>query len=436
MPTKEQINICWLRRDLRLTDHHALYAALNTDKPCLLIFLFDEDILNKLPRPYDLRLQYIHEQLNALNLALAPYQSSIYTAHGHVLELWQNLIESYNISGVYFNEDYEPAARERDAAVTALLKTKGISTYAFKDQCLLAPQEVLKSDGSPYTVFTPYYNQWLIKQEENAAAYYPSEKKLTQSYKAIHRLISLESLGFQAQQQHWPQFNAQALKDYAAYRDYPAAAKTSMGSVDLRFGRLSVRQIFRAGLEAQAAVFIKQLAWRDFYMMILYYFPHTPNRAFKPLYDHIEWLNNEEAFQRWCAGQTGYPLVDAGMRELNATGHMHNRLRMVTASFLVKHLLIDWRWGEAYFAEKLLDYDQANNVGGWQWACGSGNDAAPYFRVFNPELQAKKFDPEHQYINKWVPEWQKKTYAPVIVEHKFARARALEYYKKALNSLR
>jgi len=315
------------------------------------------------------------------------------------------------------------------------LKQNNIAFHTFKDQVIFEKGEVKKADGTPYTVFTPYYKQWQLKLNEFYLKSYPTEKYFKNLYQSSgFDLPSLAQIGFSPSDAKFPSSNYQdKLDGYEKDRDFPAKNATTRLGMHLRFGTLSIRKVVSEALTQKADKWVSELAWREFYMMILWHFPHTVNSAFKPAYDQIKWKNNEKEFELWCKGETGYPLVDAGMKELNNTGFMHNRVRMVVASFLCKHLLIDWRWGEAYFAEKLLDYEQASNVGGWQWACGSGNDAAPYFRVFNPELQLKKFDPKMEYVFKWAPEY-KQAIAPMpIVNHEFARKRVLEAYKKALN---
>ncbi|MGE6220226.1 cryptochrome/photolyase family protein [Nubsella zeaxanthinifaciens] len=432
--SESPINICWLRRDLRLADNAALYHALKAEEPVLLLFIFDKEILDKLTDKKDARVDFIYQQLNEINEQLIKLGSSILIKHDTPENAWKEVLKEYQVSKVFTNHDYEPYAKQRDEEIAKLLKKENASFNTFKDQVIFEKDEVQKADGKPYTVFTPYYKQWSQKLNAFYLKSYPTEKYFKNLYqtKAI-AFPSLSSIGFQASDVKFPSSNFKShLKDYENDRDYPAKNATTRIGMHLRFGTVSVRQVVTEALAQKADKWVSELAWREFYMMILWHFPHTVSKAFKPDYDRIQWKNNEKEFERWCKGETGYPLVDAGMRQLNETGFMHNRVRMVVASFLCKHLLIDWRWGEAYFAEKLLDYEQASNIGGWQWACGSGNDAAPYFRVFNPELQLKKFDPKMEYVFKWAPEY-KKAIAPMpMIEHDFARKRALDTYKKAL----
>ncbi|GAB1462759.1 cryptochrome/photolyase family protein [Pedobacter sp.] len=430
-----KINICWLRRDLRLEDHAALYHALKVENPVLLVFIFDKNILNKLENKADARIDFIHQQLSKINEQLLKKGSSLLVKYDTPEKAWQEIIKDFDVATVYTNHDYEPYAKERDNEIAKLLKKAGIAFHTFKDQVIFEKDEVQKADGTPYTVFTPYYKQWQQKLNSFYLKSYPVNKYFKNLYQTkAFEFPTLKKIGFSASNTKFPAANfAAKLVSYEKDRDFPAKDATTHLGLHLRFGTVSIRKAASQALAQKADKWVSELAWREFYMMILWHFPHTTSKAFKPNYDHIQWRNNEKEFELWCKGETGYPLVDAGMRELNNTGFMHNRVRMVVASFLCKHLLIDWRWGEAYFAEKLLDYEQASNVGGWQWACGSGNDAAPYFRVFNPELQLKKFDPKMEYVFKWAPEYKKALLPVPIVAHEFARKRVLETYKKALN---
>ncbi|MEJ5993295.1 deoxyribodipyrimidine photo-lyase [Pedobacter sp. Du54] len=428
------ISICWLRRDLRLEDNAALYHALKSQYPVLILFIFDENILHKLANKTDVRVTFIHQQLAKINSDLQKKGSSLLIKYGTPEEIWPVILKEYNIKAVYANHDYEPYARKRDDGLQEFLRSESINFNTFKDQVIFEKNEVIKADGKPYTVFTPYYNIWLKKLTDFYTKSYPTEKYFTNLLQTKKLPFpSLKEIGFEQSPQKIPSLNFESkLKNYDKERDYPAIDATTRIGVHLRFGTVSIRKVVREAQKQKANKWLSELAWREFYMMILWHFPHSATNSFKPAYDNIIWRNNEKEFAAWCAGKTGYPIVDAGMRQLNETGFMHNRVRMVVASFLCKHLLIDWRWGEAYFAEKLLDYDQASNVGGWQWACGSGNDAAPYFRVFNPELQLKKFDPKMQYVLKWAPEYSLPILPMPIVDHAFARDRVLKVYKKAL----
>jgi deoxyribodipyrimidine photo-lyase len=363
--------------------------------------------------------------------------SSMCVAKGNPSKLIPQWCEEHNITAVYTNEDYEPYATARDLKIKGILAAKGIGFRTFKDQVIFAPDEVLKKDGTPYRVYTPFSRVWMAKEAEDGLPEYPTAPLLNKLYKKIRPNIpTLEAMGFEKPTHHAPEPNhSLSLMDaYDAVRNFPAIDGTSRLGIHLRFGTLSIRDMVKKAKKSSNPTFLKELIWREFFMQILWHFPHTTTMSFKPQYDRIEWRNNETDFSKWCEGNTGYPLVDAGMRELNQTGFMHNRVRMLVGSFLCKHLLIDWRWGEAYFAEKLLDYEQSSNVGNWQWVAGCGVDAAPYFRVFNPTEQVKKFDKEHTYIKKWVPEYQSLDYPSPMVDHKMARLRCLETYKAGLAS--
>ncbi|SDK72217.1 deoxyribodipyrimidine photo-lyase [Pedobacter sp. ok626] len=431
---KKEISICWLRRDLRIADNAALYHALKGNYPVLLLFIFDKNILSKLPNKDDARVTFIYDTLLQLQSNLSQFNSTIQIKYGTPEQAWNEILDTYTVKEVYTNHDYEPYARKRDEAVAQQLTIKGILFKTFKDQVIFERNEICKADGKPYTVFTPYFRQWRQKLQPFYSKAYPIKKYIDHLLPIqTEKNPTLQDLGFERSPQIFPVKSFETkLQAYERNRDCPAQDATTHIGLHLRFGTISIRKATRQALRQGAEKWLSELAWRDFYMMILWHFPHTAHQSFKPAYDNIQWINNEADFESWCKGNTGYPLVDAGMRQLNKTGYMHNRVRMVVASFLTKHLLIDWRWGEAYFAEKLLDYDQASNVGGWQWACGCGNDAAPYFRVFNPELQAKKFDPKNEYINYWVPELKQQKHVLPIVEHAFARERVLSVFKTAL----
>lgn len=437
------VNIMWFRRDLRLNDNAALYHALKAGEPVIPIFIFDRNILDKLEDKQDRRVAFIHAAIREMQDELKVLGSSMQVYYGFPEEIFKQLLKENRINAVYANHDYEPYAIDRDKNIKELLALNGASWHTFKDQVIFEKQEVVKDDGKPYTVFTPYSRRWKAMLNDFYLSNYPTAKYFSNFYQqATKKIPSLQDFGFEASGKKgadddllsFPsrQLNEELLKKYQRQRDIPSINGTSKLGVHLRFGTVSIREIARKA-KALSETFLNELIWRDFYHMILANFPHVgKDAAFKPIYDYIKWRNNEDEFDAWCEGRTGYPIVDAGMRELNATGFMHNRVRMITASFLTKHLLIDWRWGEAYFAKKLLDYDFAANNGGWQWAAGSGCDAAPYFRVFNPALQTKKFDPELKYVRKWVPEFESFNYPKPIVEHEFARNRALEHYAIAL----
>lgn len=432
----EEIVLFWFRRDIRLQDNVGLYHALQSGKKVLPIFIFDTDILIQFPQKTDRRVLYFYQALQQLNQELAGLNSQVIGLHDTVLNAFQQLTTTYRIHAVYTNVDYEPAARKRDAAVQAFLATQSIGFYAYKDQVIFDANEVLKSDQTPYKVYTPYAKLWRSKLTEQRLLPWTLELKPTHfvAKKEEQSWPSLAELGYEVggeQDFKLPVFDAAIIRSYTDQRDYPALDATTHLGIALRFGTVSIRTCVQQALQYNET-WLSQLIWREFFMAILYHYPHSARACFKPEYEAIQWRNNEVEFNAWCKGETGYPLVDAGMRELNQTGYMHNRVRMVVASFLVKHLLIDWRWGEAYFAQQLNDYDLALNVGNWQWAAGCGCDAAPYFRVFNPTEQQKKFDKDLRYIKKWIPDYEASTYLPPIVEHKFARERALLAFKQAL----
>jgi deoxyribodipyrimidine photo-lyase len=427
--------VFWFRRDLRLHDNAGLYHALKSGDPVLLLFIFDKHILGKLANKADARVEFIHNTITGLSEALGAYGSSLKVVHATPLEAFQELAKDYVLTNVYSNHDYEPDATERDASVKNFLESKGIGFHTYKDQCIFEKDEVTKDDGKPYTVFTPYSRKWKAAMKEFYIKPYPTKYYLKNVLPTKPFSIpSLKELGFEKTGAHFPAntLENEIIRHYHQTRDIPGIKGTTRLSLHLRFGTVSIRALVKRAMELNET-WLNELIWRDFYMMILHHFPHSAKDSFKPQYDRIHWRNNETEFTAWCEGRTGFPIVDAGMRELNETGFMHNRVRMIVSSFLVKDLLIDWRWGEAYFAEKLLDYDLSANVGGWQWAAGSGCDAAPYFRVFNPTEQQKKFDPEFKYIKRWIPEYGTTQYPQPIVDHAAARLRALKVYKEALS---
>jgi deoxyribodipyrimidine photo-lyase len=431
----QTVNIFWFRRDLRLEDNAGLYHALKSGRPVVPVFIFDKHILDKLEDRTDSRVEFIHAVLEELQQQLKKLDSSLEVYHATPAEVYKILLQKYTVEKVFANHDYEPYAIERDKNIAQQLKEAAASLHTFKDQVIFEKEEIVKDDGKSYTVFTPYSRKWKAVLKPFHLKAYPCKKYFDNFYKQLPQPISsLSDIGFAATQRSFPSkaLTEELVKKYGEQRDYPGIAGTSKLGVHLRFGTISIRKLAAKSM-ALSDSYLNELIWRDFYQAILWHFPQVGmHKAFKPGYDNIVWRFNEEEFERWCNGQTGYPIVDAGMRELNATGFMHNRVRMIVASFLTKHLLHDWRLGEAYFAQKLLDYDLAANNGGWQWAAGSGCDAAPYFRIFNPYLQTKKFDPQLIYIKKWVPELQEFNYPKPVVEHKFARKRCLEVYAKAL----
>lgn len=435
---RDLLNIFWFRRDLRLHDNAGLYNALKDGTPVLPLFIFDRNILDELHEgegaTTDRRVEFIHLAIQDMQKQLQKMNSSLLVRYGKPADIFRELVKEYRIGKVFTNHDYEPYARSRDEEVKSILNNAGISLHTFKDHVIFEKDEVLKDDGKPYTVFTPYSRRWKALVNDFYLRAYPCNKYFSNFFAIGETSIpSLDEMGFNAAGESFPskEWMGQLIRNYKEQRDFPAISGTTRLSVHLRFGTISIRQL-AAEAGGLNETFLNELIWRDFYQMILWHFPNVVGKSFKPVYDKINWRNDETEFKAWCDGNTGYPIVDAGMRELNETGFMHNRVRMIVASFLTKHLLIDWRRGEAYFAKKLLDFDLAANNGGWQWAAGSGCDAAPYFRVFNPYLQTQKFDPHLKYIRKWVPEFEELTYTRPIVEHDVARKRCLEVYAAAL----
>ncbi len=433
---RPSLNIFWFRRDLRLHDNAGLYHALKSGVPVVPLFIFDTNILDYLENKADRRVEFIHNNLREIKNELSKRGIAFEIHHGEPGDVFTLLINKYSVTTVFTNHDYEPYARDRDEKIKDLLLKNNIPFHSFKDQVIFEKNEVLKDDGNPYSIFTPYSRKWKSLLNDFYLKPYPSESlcKNFHTQPSIY-FPELKDIGFKEVDQPFPsnEIDDNLVKNYGELRNFPGIVGTSKLGVHLRFGTISIRHLALQTKEL-STVYLNELIWRDFYHMILWYFPKVAKgHSFKPAYDNIEWRKDDGEFEKWCTGQTGYPIVDAGMRELNATGFMHNRVRMVTASFLCKHLLIDWRLGEAYFAEKLLDYDFASNNGGWQWAAGSGCDAAPYFRIFNPYIQTKKFDPDFTYIKKWVPEFQEFSYPKPMVDHDFARKRCLVVYSKGLN---
>lgn len=424
------ISVFWFRRDLRLQDNTALNAALESGLKVLPIFIFDQNIIDELPND-DPRISFIYDSLKKIDDELKKQKSSLYILKGDPIEQFKKIFTEYKVKQVYFNTDYEPYALNRDKQVLDLCNANGVEVLESKDQVVFEKNEVLKNDGKPYTVFTPYKNKWLEKFTHQE--FQITELNKTSFYHFTIKFPELSELGFKKSLIKVQDYNLDYLDQYNAKRDYPFDDVTSYLSPHLRFGTVSVRKIISL-LKPDHNVFLSELIWREFFMQILFHFPNVVDSNFKSKYDGIEWRNNKEEFELWCQGKTGYPLVDAGMRQLNATGYMHNRVRMVVAGFLVKHLLIDWQWGEAYFAKKLLDFELSSNNGNWQWAAGTGCDAAPYFRIFNPIEQLKKFDKELRYTKTWIPELESLDYPKPIVDHKMARERALQVYKMGIKN--
>jgi deoxyribodipyrimidine photo-lyase len=429
------IVVFWFRRDLRLEDNAGLFHALQSGMPVLPLFIFDTEILSQLDDKQDRRVDFIHQAITKMAQNLEQSGSTLVVKVGKPLEVFQQLTSEYEIRSVYTNRDYEPNALIRDKGIENYLRAKNIAFQTYKDQVIFEWNEVLKSNGEPYTIFTPYSKIWKANLRKEDYQSFNSQTLVSNFIKTEKQIIpDLSEIGFQKTDYTYtsPVLNENVVMTYDATRNFPAIEGTTGLSTHLRFGTISTRQLVAKAVKLNEQ-WLNELIWHEFFMSILVHFPYVVNGAFKKKYDSIEWRNNETEFELWCKGKTGYPIVDAGMRQLNETGWMHNRVRMIVASFLTKHLLIDWRWGEAYFASKLLDYDLSANNGNWQWAAGCGCDAAPYFRVFNPTEQTKKFDPELKYIRKWVKEFDTLDYPQPIVEHAFARNRALEAYKKGIN---
>ena len=427
------MNIFWFRRDLRIDDNKGFFEALNAEKEVLSIFIFDKSILDELPKD-DARVTFIADLLSKMNEQLTKQGKSLAIFYGKPSEIFEKLIRENKIENVYTNHDYEPYARKRDLEIYQIFKKNGIGFNTYKDQVIFEKSEVVKDDNTPYVVYTPYSKKWKQNFKKEYVNSFNSEDLMQNISDHSHPFLTLKDIGFETSKIKIAPFDVSSdlIANYEETRNFPALSKTSLLGPHLRFGGVSIRKMVKKALAEKNETFLNELIWREFFMQILWHFPHTIHKSFREKYDAIVWDNNEKLFQKWCEGKTGYPFVDAGMRELNATGHMHNRVRMVVASFLCKHLLIDWRWGETYFATKLLDYEQSSNVGNWQWAAGSGVDAAPYFRIFNPTEQVKKFDKDFKYIKKWVPELETLHYPKPIVDHKEARERCLKVYKAAV----
>jgi deoxyribodipyrimidine photo-lyase len=430
----EPISIFWFRRDLRLYDNKGLFFALTAGNRVLPLFIFDTDILDQLDKD-DARVEFIHQKIGEIQKYLQKLGKSIMVLYGKPLELFRKLKDDFTIAAVYANNDHEPYGLARDKMIEDLMRSHNIRFYTYTDHLLFEKNEVVKKSGDPYTVFTPYYNKCLVELNFRHTHHFESEKHLGNLVSLFPLSYpSLREIGFILSGKQFPSENIpdHIIENYHIHRDYPSKNGTSKAGIHLRFGTISIRRLFEKA-RLLSTIYTKELLWREFYAMILLHFPNVIQKAFKPTYDRIPWLNNVAEFEKWKSGNTGYPMVDAGMRQLKKTGFMHNRLRMVTASFLAKHLLIDWRWGEAWFAANLLDYELSSNNGGWQWSAGSGCDAAPYFRIFNPTEQQKKFDPDLIYIRKWLEDDPLYKNNKPMIDHGFARERCISIYKKALS---
>ncbi|MFN8145714.1 MAG: deoxyribodipyrimidine photo-lyase [Bacteroidia bacterium] len=428
--------VFWFRRDLRLHDNAGLYHALQSGLSVMPVFIFDTDILEQLDDKHDRRMVFIHQQLVKLNNELQKFGSRLHVYHGKPIEVWRKICAEIPVAEVFTNHDYEPYARKRDTEIEAYLKGLSIGFHTYKDQVIFEKNEVAKEDGTAYAVFTPYMKRWRAIVTDQDLQSFATENYFGNFMQTdSHPVLSLEQIGFDNFPVEFPspQLREEVIRQYAENRDFPGIDGTSRLSVHMRFGTVSMRELFRFAWNISEK-WTNELIWREFYMQILWHFPHVVKGAFKPQYDFLKWKNDEKEFDKWCKGETGYPIVDAGMRELNETGYMHNRVRMITAMFLTKYLLIDWRWGEAYFAQKLLDFELSSNNGGWQWSAGTGVDAAPYFRVFSMDEQTRRFDPDFKYIKKWVPEFQEFNYPRPVVDYAFARKRCLDFYQSVLKS--
>ena len=427
-------SIFWFRRDLRLIDNHGLFQALTQSKIVNPIFIFDENIIKKLDTN-DHRLAFIKSQLNNLDKELIKFNSSLNIYYGSPIKIFEKILNENSIDAVFWNKDYEPYAIKRDKEIEKLLKSNNIKSFNFKDQVIFEEREVVKNDGSPYVVYTPYSKKWIEKFSNKDVKHFKSETFLSKIKRLKKLNTNTKTFDINESNIKPPKvnFNNDIINNYERDRNTPETDGTSKLGLHLRFGTKSIRSLVKKSNLSENKTFLKELIWREFFMQILWHFPETTTQCFKSKYEKIKWRNNMDEFNAWCEGKTGYPIVDAGMRELNETGFMHNRVRMITASFLCKHLLIDWRIGEKYFASKLFDYEQSSNIGNWQWVAGCGVDASPYFRIFNPYEQQKKFDKEKVYIKKWISEYETTKYPQEIVNHKLARERCLKAYKKAIS---
>lgn len=435
MPKRSKIAVFWFRRDLRLEDNVAMHYALNSGFNVFSIFIFDQDLLIKIGNKKDRRVDYIHQALQKINSDLNRNGAKLNTFFDKPIAVFKSLSEDYDIQAIYCNCDYEPEAIKRDTEIYQYFKNRNIPFKAYKDQVIFDKNDVVKKDGSPYTVYTPYAQKWQenLRKNDYQSIRLTWENLFQQNYENIH---SLKDIGFEKTDMRFgkPTLESRVIDGYDKTHNYPASDGATRLGIAIRFGTISIRKCVAFALEHNQT-WLEELIWREFFMQILYHFPKVARHPFKKKYEGIKWRNNEKDFEQWCKGETGYPIVDSGMRELNQTGFMHNRVRMITASFLTKNLLIDWRWGEAYFAEKLLDYELSSNNGNWQWVAGCGCDAAPYFRIFNPMTQRKKFDPESRYIKKWIPELNTTGYPKPIVDYKMSRERALKVYKDGISGL-
>ena len=431
-------SIFWFRRDLRLHDNHALFQALSTSEKVIPIFIFDVNILDKLSEE-DRRVCLLYDRLEALNKDLSLINKKIQILYGKPVDVFTDLLKTHDIDAVYINTDYEPYATDRDEKISKIAQKNNTSFESLKDQVIFEKDEILSDTGNPYVVYSPYMRKWVSKFRISLTAKYDSESLLDNlsTISDVDELTSLEQMGFKHVNYNLkePDLSVESLKNYEDSRNFPYQEGTINLSVHLRFGFLSVRELAKVAYQYSETL-LKELIWRSFFCQILWRHPHVVNSCFKTKFENLDWSQDHHLFLKWKRGVTGYPIVDAGMRELFETGYMHNRVRMVTASFLVKNLGIDWRLGEAYFASMLMDYDLASNNGNWQWVAGTGCDSAPYFRVFNPVSQQEKFDGNFEYCRKWLPEMDEngKYVVEKVVDVKRSRLEAIARYKVCTNN--
>lgn len=430
----EKINVFWFRRDLRINDNHALFNALKSGLKVVPIFIFDKDILKEFPNTNDRRLNFIYKELKNINNKLLEFNSSILIFNSTVKSSFENLLQKFNVNAVFYNKDYEPYATKRDSEIELYLKERGIEFKGYKDHVIFETNEIVKPDKTPYTVFTPYSKKWKLLLETEMLKTFESEELIKNFLTFEGRFPTLKELGYNELDYIFPKsnFNKNVIRSYETQRNFPHLDGGSKLGVHLRFGTISIRTAVNNALKFSDC-WLNELIWREFFIQLMWHFPKNEHFCFKQKYNYFEWLNDEAKFDKWCKAETGFQIVDAGIRELIQTGYMHNRVRMITANFLTKLLQIDWRWGERFFAEHLLDYELAINNGNWQWAAGTGADAAPYFRIFNPLEQIKKFDSNNIYIDKWLPKEKYKQIKP-IVDYKVARSQYLERFSQFLKN--
>ncbi len=430
----EEIAVFWFRRDLRIDDNLGLYQALKSGFKVLPVYIFDPEIWSRYTDVDNRQLHFIRNAVYQLKQELIDLNSDLLVFEDLPPVVFQNLINEYNVKMVFANEEFDPFSIQRDRKISEFLNSNGITLNLFTDHLIHKPGVILKPDRSPYTIFTPFSKQWKLALKDQNLVPFPVTSLISNLYtpKKVSNFKKLKT-----QQTILSPINreipTEIIQTYDATRDFPAIHNgTSQLGVHLRFGTISIRKLVSIALQLNIQ-FLNELIWREFFMHILFHFPYVIDGAFKSKYNNIHWQNNELEFENWCLGNTGVPIVDAGMRQLIQTGFMHNRVRMIVASYLVKHLLIDWRWGEAYFAQKLIDYELSANNGNWQWVAGTGCDAAPYFRIFNPFRQQERFDPTFEFVKLWVPEYQTEEYKKrFVTDLKKAAERCINVYKTSI----